>query len=88
MEEFASSDFMKTKPRLYGVKRLSSVHTAAGRGLKLGSCLTLRNELSKETHALTKQEIFLGKGSQAESRRVRGPRRTALPCGSQSQVLW
>ena len=23
-----------------------------------------------------------------ESRRVREPRRTALPCGSQSQVLW
>ena len=31
-------------------------------GLKLGSCLTLENELSKETHVLTKQEILLGKG--------------------------
>ena len=29
---------------------------------------------------LTKQEILLGKGVQAESRRVREPRRTALPC--------
>ena len=38
-------------------------------GLKLGSCLTLRNELSKETHVLTKQEILLGKGSRVESRR-------------------
>ena len=28
-------------------------------GLKLGSCLTLRNELSEETHVLTKQEILL-----------------------------
>ena len=27
-------------------------------GPKLGSCLTLRNELSKETHVLTKQEIL------------------------------
>ena len=29
----------------------------------MGSCLTLGNELSKETHALTKQEILLGKGT-------------------------
>ena len=56
-------------------------------GPKLGSCLTLRNELSKETHVLTKQEILLGKGAQAESSRVREPRRTALPRGSQSWVL-
>ena len=28
-------------------------------GPKLGSCLTLRNELSEETHVLTKQEISL-----------------------------
>ena len=48
-------------------------------GLKLGSCLTLRNELSEETHVLTKQEILLGKGTWVESSRVREPRRTALP---------
>ena len=42
-------------------------------GSKLGSCLTLRNELSKETHELTKQEFLLGKGAQVESRRVREP---------------
>ena len=57
-------------------------------GPKLGSCLTLGSELSEETHVLTKQEIFLGKGAQVESRRVREPRRTALPRGSQSWVLW
>ena len=57
-------------------------------GLKLGSCLTLRNELSEETHVLTKQEILLGKGTRVESSRVREPRRTALPRGSQSRVLW
>ena len=57
-------------------------------GPKLGSCLTLRNELSKETHVLTKQEILLGKGTWVESRRVREPRRTALPRGLQSRVLW
>ena len=28
----------------------------------MGSCLTLRNELSEETRVLTKQEIFIGKG--------------------------
>ena len=48
-------------------------------GPKLGSCLTLGNELSEETHVLIKQEILLGKGTQVESRRVREPRRTALP---------
>ena len=57
-------------------------------GPKLGSCLTLGNELSEETHVLTKQEILLGKGTQVESSRVREPRRTALPRGSQSRVLW
>ena len=38
----------------------------------------LRNELSEETHRLTKQEILLGRGTQVESSRVREPRRTAL----------
>ena len=49
---------------------------------KLGCCLTLGNELSEEMHVLTKQEILLGKGPQAESSRVTEPRRTALPHGS------
>ena len=34
---------------------------------------------------LTKQEILSGKGARAESRRVREPRGTALPCGSESR---
>ena len=46
---------------------------------KLGSCLTLGNELSEEMHVGTKQEILLGKGARVESSRVRKPRRTALP---------
>ena len=57
-------------------------------GPKLGSCLTLGNELFEETHLLTKQENLLGKGTRVESRRVREPRRTALLRGSQSWVLW
>ena len=48
----------------------------------MGSCLTLGNELSEETHVLAKQEILLGKGTRVESSRVREPRRTALPHGS------
>ena len=28
----------------------------------MGSCLTFRNELSEETHGLTKQETLLGRG--------------------------
>ena len=57
-------------------------------GPKLGSCLTLGNELSEETHALTKQETSLGKGTRVESSRVRELRRTALSHGLQSWVLW
>ena len=58
-------------------------------GPKLGSCLTLGNELSRQIHVLTnsnvltKQEILLGKGTRVESSSVRKPRRTALPRGSQ-----
>ena len=52
-------------------------------GLKLGSCLTLGNELPEETHVLTKQEILLGKGTRGESSKVRELRRTALHL-----VLW
>ena len=57
-------------------------------GPKLGSCLTLRNELSEEIHVLTKLEILFGKGARVERSRVSEPRRTALTCGLQSQVLW
>jgi len=32
--------------------------------------LILENELSRETHVLTKQETLLGRGAWAESRRV------------------
>ena len=54
---------------------------------RVGSCLTLGKELSEETRT-DKQEILLGMGTQVESSRVREPRRTTLPPGSQSQVLW
>ena len=36
-------------------------------GLKLGSCLTLGNELSEDTHMLTKQDILSGKGTWARA---------------------
>ena len=52
----------------------------------MGSCLTLGNELSEETHMLTKQETLLGRDTQAETSRVREPRRIAQPCDSQSWV--
>ena len=35
-------------------------------GLNLGSCLTLRSELSEETHVLTKQEILWEKAPGGE----------------------
>ena len=48
-------------------------------GPKLSSCLT---------HVLTKKEILLGKSTQVEGSRVRDPRRTALPHGLESYVLF
>ena len=53
----------------------------------MGSCLTLKNELSKETRVLRKQQTLLERGPWRERRGVRGPRRTALPHGWQAQVL-
>ena len=55
---------------------------------RVGSCLTLGSGLSKEIHVLTKQEISLVRDTRVESSRVREPRRTAPPRGSQSWVLW
>ena len=34
---------------------------------RMGSCLTVRNELSEETHVRTKPKALLGRGAQAES---------------------
>ena len=48
----------------------------------VGSCLTFGNDLSEETHGLTKQETLLGRGTRVKIRRAREPRRSALPRGS------
>ena len=42
-------------------------------GSRVGSCLTLGNGLSEETHVLMKQETLLGKGTWEESHRVKEP---------------
>ena len=55
---------------------------------RVGSCLTLRNELSEGTHMLTKKETLLEKSAQTENSRVRESRRTALPTASQPLVFW
>ena len=68
-------------------KQNSSVVLLQEGGHWKGSCLTLRNELSEETHVLTKQGILLGKGAWVESRRVRDPREQLCRTGSQSWVL-
>ena len=46
----------------------------------------LGSELSEETHVLAKQEILLGKDTQAERSRLRETRSIDLPCGLQSWV--
>ena len=40
-------------------------------GLRVGSRLTLQNELSKETHMLTKQQTLSGKSAQLVDRKVK-----------------
>ena len=39
----------------------------------MGSCLMLGNELSEETHKLTKQKTLQGRGAQVEMSKVRDP---------------
>lgn len=56
------------------------------RGLRVGCCLTLGNELYRETHVLNKQETLLGKDT-GQRPGIKRPSRT-LSRGSQSQVLW
>ena len=56
-------------------------------GLRVDACLTPGNELSKETHVLLKQKTFLGRGAKAGEQQGGEPRGTALPRGSQSQVI-
>ena len=41
-------------------------------GPKSGSCLTLRNELSREPHILTKQKTLLGTEAWGEEKSVKG----------------
>ena len=78
---------------MYQGESLIFSHSAAGRetpikGPKLGSCLTLRNELSGEIYVLTKQEMLSGikspvlLGARVDSSRAREPRGTALPHSS------
>ena len=54
------------------------LRAVAGRGTpsraRNWALVTLGNELSEETHMLTKQEILLGQGTQVDSSRVREPR--------------
>nr|XP_058894612.1 uncharacterized protein LOC131741594 [Kogia breviceps] len=51
-------------------------------GPRVGACLTLGNELSEETHVLTKQETSLGRGDQAESSSWERETETAHPTPS------
>ena len=44
-------------------------------GPKSGSCLTLRNELSREPHILTKQKTLLGMRAWGEEKLIKGTQR-------------
>ena len=45
----------------------------------LSNILTFRNELSMETHVLTKQETLVERGTQTESSSIGETRRATLP---------
>lgn len=50
----------------------------------MDSCLTLGNELSKDTGALAKQENLLGSGAPGREQEGQGTQRAAFARGSQS----
>ena len=85
--EWVAISFSRRSSQLRDVLHCRQICCRKGdpfQGLKLGSWLSVGNELSEETHVVTQQEILLGKGALVETSRVREPRRTAL----QSRVLW
>ena len=53
-------------------------------GPRVGSCRTFQNEMSEETHVLTKQETLLRRGTWVKSR---GKGAQENCSGSQSQAL-
>ena len=70
------------------LRDISRVCVAQSGPERAGSYPTPGNELSRETHVLSDQETFLGRGTRVERSGVKEPRRTALPPGSPSRVLW
>ena len=56
-------------------------------GPRVGSCLTLGNELSEETHVLTKQKTLLERGIWAENNKVKEVRSPAQPPSSGFMVM-
>ena len=55
----------------------------------MGSCLTLGNELSKETHRADKARDFIGKEHPGGEQQGKGTQENCSATGgSQSQVLW
>ena len=56
-------------------------------GPKGGFFLTLRSELPKKTHMLTKQET-IGKGCPVGKQEGKGTQEDSMPFSSQSRALW
>ena len=55
----------------------------------MGFCLTLGNELYKETRVLIEQETLLRKGCLGGEQQGKGTQGNwSATCGSQFQVLW
>ena len=57
-------------------------------GLKLGSCLTLGNGLSEETHADNARDIIGNECPGGEQEGQGTQENCSAVCGSQSWVLW
>lgn len=52
------------------------------------ACVTLRNELSEETHVLTKQEPLLRKDTPAGEQQVKGNQEDCSAMWLEVSVLW
>lgn len=55
-------------------------------GLRVGSCLILRDEFSKETYVLTNQKALLGRDAQGEQQGT-WTRWTTVSCGTDSDFI-
>ena len=97
----AASLLQSTGPRVRGLQRASvvvahrlsfsevcGVFSDPFQGPRVGFCPTLGNELSEETHVLTKEKILLGKRHPGEEQEGKGNQENCSAPWLESRALW